>query len=98
MSNRIEPLTQNPQKGYYNLALRSNSNTTHGKNLLSCRGLLIGDAINYGNKDIMEEGQNMEIEAESQSQSQSQKDGIISEINPIPDGVKKEVKELVPEK
>ena len=49
---------------------------------------------NYGNKDIMEEGQNMEIEAESQSQ----KDGIISEINPIPDGVKKEVKELVPEK
>lgn len=45
---------------------------------------------NHGNKDITEEGQNMEKEAESQK--------IISEQDPILDGGKKRVKEPVPEK
>ena len=45
---------------------------------------------NHGNKNITEEGQNMEKEAESQK--------IISEQDPILDGGKKRVKEPVPEK
>lgn len=45
---------------------------------------------NHGNKDITEEGQNLEIEAEPQK--------IISEQIPILDGGKKGVKEPVPEK